>query len=155
MTITRNSSCGSVGLSADLACIRCKVSIENNTLKNRPYKFIERCLKPWTVEFKYNRKRGKRLLYDDIENHISTLSLPIALRMRTTDAPPSSPSTRTTSSLQSTLDDETSISPARSRTIAANDHSSSQRTTLAQHDESRDERACSTHLEFVHLLVDL
>ena len=58
--VTRNRSCGTIGLFVDLACSKCKASIGAAALKSCRPKFIKSCWKPFDEKHQKSYCRGKK-----------------------------------------------------------------------------------------------
>ena len=69
--ITRMSSCGTIGLPSELACVRCKPSIEKATLSNKKPRYIKTCRKPFDNKFNDTKWHGKKKEFEKINEYIS------------------------------------------------------------------------------------
>ena len=69
--ITRNSSCGSLCLPVDLACVFCKPTINRYILTGNPPKKIKKCIRPFDMKWKNHREQSKVDICNRIHNYIN------------------------------------------------------------------------------------
>lgn len=68
--ITRNSTCGSIGLPVDLACERCKVSISRAFKNGVQTKKVKRCTQPWVSKWGTHREIRFVRHFNEVQNFL-------------------------------------------------------------------------------------
>jgi len=68
--VLRKTSCGQLGLPADLACEYCKSSIERGIKKGTCPKLIKSCQQPWHEKWGKHRNIGMVIRHKKIINHL-------------------------------------------------------------------------------------
>ena len=73
-TITRGSTCGTIGLPEYLACSYCKASICKAIQYRRKPPPIKKCLKPFTDKWADHREKSKVELYNNIQEFLGCIA---------------------------------------------------------------------------------
>ena len=63
--LTRNATCGSLGLPQDLACEWCKPSISRALKKGIEPKRIKKCVQPWALKWGNHRELRKVIMFEE------------------------------------------------------------------------------------------
>ena len=69
--VTRQSSCGMLGLPPDLACYHCVPSIRKSLIKNTPPKRIRRCSQPWLPKWSNHREIEKVKVHKKVIKYLN------------------------------------------------------------------------------------
>jgi len=73
--VTRNASCGSLGLPPNLACQWCEPSISKALQKGLLPKVIKKCVQPWASKWANHRELEKIIVHQKVKEYLGEINV--------------------------------------------------------------------------------